>query len=37
MLDPIIEVPLITVVTLFITLELILLMRKVPVLKKLIE
>jgi surface polysaccharide O-acyltransferase-like enzyme len=35
-LDPIIEVPLITVVTLFITLGLILLMRKVPVLKKLI-
>jgi surface polysaccharide O-acyltransferase-like enzyme len=35
-LDPIIEVPLITVVTLFITLGLILLMKKVPVLKKLI-
>jgi surface polysaccharide O-acyltransferase-like enzyme len=35
-LDPIIEVLLITVVTLFITLGLILLMRKVPVLKKLI-
>jgi surface polysaccharide O-acyltransferase-like enzyme len=35
-IDPIVEVPLITVVTLFITLGLILLMKKVPVLKKLI-
>ncbi|MCW4047697.1 MAG: acyltransferase family protein [Candidatus Bathyarchaeota archaeon] len=35
-LDPIVEVPLITVVTLFITLGLILLMKKVPVLKKII-
>ncbi|MGO8807106.1 MAG: acyltransferase [Candidatus Bathyarchaeia archaeon] len=35
-LNPIIEIPLITVLTLFITLGLVLLMRKVPVLKKLI-
>jgi surface polysaccharide O-acyltransferase-like enzyme len=35
-LNPIIEIPLITVITLFITLGLILLMRKVPVLRKLI-
>jgi surface polysaccharide O-acyltransferase-like enzyme len=35
-LNPIIEIPLIAVVTLFITLGLVLLMRKVPVLKKLI-
>lgn len=35
-LNPIIEIPLIAVLTLFITLGLILLMRKVPVLKKLI-
>lgn len=35
-LNPIIEIPLITVLTLFLTLGLILLMRKVPVLKKLI-
>lgn len=35
-LNPLIEIPLITVLTLFITLGLILLMRKVPVLKKLI-
>jgi len=35
-LNPIIEIPLITVLTLFITLGLVLLMRKVPILKKLI-
>jgi len=35
-LNPLIEIPLITVLTLFITLGLVLLMRKVPVLKKLI-
>jgi surface polysaccharide O-acyltransferase-like enzyme len=35
-LNPIIEIPLIAVLTLFITLGLVLLMRKVPVLKKLI-
>jgi len=35
-LNPIIEIPLITALTLFITLGLVLLMRKVPVLKKLI-
>jgi surface polysaccharide O-acyltransferase-like enzyme len=35
-LNPIVEIPLITVLTLFITLGLVLLMRKVPVLKKLI-
>jgi surface polysaccharide O-acyltransferase-like enzyme len=35
-LNPIIEIPLITVLTLFITLGLILIMRKIPVLKKLI-
>jgi surface polysaccharide O-acyltransferase-like enzyme len=35
-LNPIIEIPLITVLTLFVTLGLVLLMRKVPVLKKLI-
>jgi surface polysaccharide O-acyltransferase-like enzyme len=35
-LNPIIEIPLITALTLFVTLGLVLLMRKVPVLKKLI-
>jgi len=35
-LNPLMEVPLITVLTLFITLALVLLMKKVPVLKKLI-
>jgi surface polysaccharide O-acyltransferase-like enzyme len=35
-LNPIVEIPLITVLTLFITLGLVLLMRKVPILKKLI-
>jgi surface polysaccharide O-acyltransferase-like enzyme len=35
-LNPIIEIPLITVLTFFITLGLVLLMRKVPILKKLI-
>ncbi len=35
-LNPIIEIPLITVITLFITVGLILLMRKVPILRKLI-
>jgi len=35
-LNPIVEIPLITVLTLFVTLGLVLLMRKVPVLKKLI-
>ena len=35
-LNPIIEIPLLTVLTFFITLGLVLLMRKVPVLKKLI-
>lgn len=35
-LNPIIEIPLITVLTFFITLVLVLLMRKVPILKKLI-
>jgi len=35
-LNPLIEIPLITVLTLFVTLSLILLMRKVPILKKLI-
>lgn len=35
-LNPLIEIPLITVLTLFVTLGLILLMRRVPILKKLI-
>jgi len=35
-LNPIVEIPLITVLTLFITLGLVLLMKKVPILKKLI-
>jgi surface polysaccharide O-acyltransferase-like enzyme len=35
-LNPIVEIPLITALTLFITLGLVLLMRKIPVLKKLI-
>jgi surface polysaccharide O-acyltransferase-like enzyme len=35
-LNPIIEIPLITVLTLFITLGLVLLMRKVPVLKRIV-
>jgi surface polysaccharide O-acyltransferase-like enzyme len=35
-LNPLVEIPLISVLTLFVTLGLVLLMRKVPVLKKLI-